>query len=262
MSLTALTAKLKYALKHMNPQARRANLGERLAAFEAYGILNHNYAGTQADKTYEAGDLPITSVVCIMLTNADGPANLILPAEVRKAYIIYNNSGQVITAKVAGQQGTQLADGGKYLCSSDGTDIVTFQPEVTLAGTQTLTNKTLTSPTINSPTIATPTITSPDVTLGVATHGYDSGTDAWELDSTELKAAILKASDAGGDVNAIIADTAYKPYLVINETGYELTVKTASGTGITVADDKAAMVMSDGTNVIRLTADVDFASGS
>lgn len=42
----------------------------------------------------------------------------------------------------------------------------------------------------------------------------------------------------------------------INGTGQTLTFKTAAGTGIAVATNKTACVRADGTNVIRLTADV------
>jgi len=250
MSLAALTAKLKYGLKHMCAGSRYADLGERLGAYETYGIVNHNYAGAHADKVLTVADLPITSVVCIMLTNADDAANLILPATLRKAYIVYNSSGQVITAKVAGQAGTALANGGKYLCATDGTDIVTFQPEVTLAGAQTLINKTLTSPIIN-----TPTITDPSVTLGAASHDYDGAAVDWMLSAAELKKGIIKATNANGAVNAIVADAANVVYVVVNGAGHNLTVKTAAGNGIAVETGKVALVMSDGTDVIRVAPD-------
>jgi hypothetical protein len=292
MSLAALTARMKYMLNHMAAAARNAKLGDRMSEYETFGTLTHDYAGAHADKTYTEDDLPITQVVCIMLTNADAAANLILPALLRKAYIIYNNSGQTITAKVAGQAGTALANNGRYLCATNGTDIVTFQPEVTLAGTQTLINKTLTTPivaslyqdagktklmtvpnvasdtfamlgatqtmvnkTLTSPTINTPVISDPDTTLGVASHDYAGAAVAWTLSAAELKKGIIRATNANGAVNAIVANTANKLYWVINGTGHALTVKTAAGTGIVVANGKSAMVMSDGVNVIRLTTD-------
>lgn len=47
-----------------------------------------------------------------------------------------------------------------------------------------------------------------------------------------------------------------KVWTVVNGTAQSVRIIGASGTGITIATTKAAMVMADGTNVIRLTADV------
>jgi hypothetical protein len=114
-----------------------------------------------------------------------------------------------------------------------------------IAATQTLTNKTLTSP----------GITSPNMTLGIATHSYGSAHADWTLSAAEAKATILKPTLADQAVNAIVPDTAWHLYIVVNTTGQALTVKTAAGTGIAVANTKVALVMSDGTNVIRISAD-------
>lgn len=121
---------------------------------------------------------------------------------------------------------------------------------LTATGVTTLTNKTLTAPVVTAPVI-----TSPDVTMSVATHNYGGEDADWTLNAAEGKNFILRATNAGDAVNAIVADTANKPYLVINGTGKTLTVKTEAGSGIEIANDKVAMVMSDGTNVIRLTGD-------
>lgn len=55
----------------------------------------------------------------------------------------------------------------------------------------------------------------------------------------------------------LIAPTDIAEYQIVNSTtgGQSLTVKTASGTGVTIANAKAAVVWCDGTNVIRVTAD-------
>jgi hypothetical protein len=63
-----------------------------------------------------------------------------------------------------------------------------------------------------------------------------------------------KPTNADADVDAIIAATAGIPYIFINGTGHTLTVKTAAGTGIDIANGKAQIVMADGTNVIALAA--------
>ena len=46
-----------------------------------------------------------------------------------------------------------------------------------------------------------------------------------------------------------------KPYVFCNTTSFPLTMTTTGGTGITVAANNSAMVRSDGTNVVRVTAD-------
>lgn len=46
-----------------------------------------------------------------------------------------------------------------------------------------------------------------------------------------------------------------KVWTVINKTAYSVRIIGATGTGITIATAKTAMVMADGTNVVRLTAD-------
>lgn len=156
---------------------------------------------------------------------------------------------------------------------------------------QTLTNKTLTAPVIDDgdaglvldsadQTNESATITVPDiggaadnfVTENVAqtltnkvltdaaqiwtinSHDYEGAAADWTLDADDLLKPCQKVINANAAVNAIVADTV-RPFLFINGSGYTLTVKTAAGSGIEIANSKAAMVMSDGTNVIRLTAD-------
>ncbi len=112
------------------------------------------------------------------------------------------------------------------------------------ATTDTLTNKTLTAPVINQPSI----------TCAFGTHDYGAGTEDWTLSAAELLKMIHKPTNASGGVNAIIGDTAGMPYIFVNGTGQTLTVKTAAGTGIAIANGKTHMVMSDGTNVIAIAA--------
>ena len=47
-----------------------------------------------------------------------------------------------------------------------------------------------------------------------------------------------------------------KTWVVINNTAQSVRIIGATGTGITIATTKTAMVMANGTNVVRLTADV------
>ena len=154
MSEVSLTTRVKRMLNKCLPAAWAAKLGDRLYEMESYGVLAHSYANDHAAKTYAFADLPIAPIVRITLTLANAPADLVLPAATNKVYIINNTSGQTITVKCADQTGTALANNGRYVCWSNGTDIITSVPEVTLAGAQTLVNKTMTSPILTTPKIA------------------------------------------------------------------------------------------------------------
>lgn len=114
-----------------------------------------------------------------------------------------------------------------------------------IAASQTLTNKTLTAP----------ILTNPATTVTLGSHDYGAAALDWTLSAAELLLPVHKPTNASGAVNAIIPHTTLRPYIFINGTGQALTVKGSSGTGITIASTKSATVMSDGTNVIRLTTD-------
>jgi hypothetical protein len=59
-----------------------------------------------------------------------------------------------------------------------------------------------------------------------------------------------------GNRNLIVPNS-WQGIVFCNNTGpYTLTVKTASGSGVVVAQGKRAVLLSDGTNVVRITPDV------
>jgi hypothetical protein len=103
-------------------------------------------------------------------------------------------------------------------------------------------------------TLSGKVLTDPATTVTITAHDYGAAAVDWTLSAGELLKPVQKAINANGGVNAIVADT-IRPYIFINASGQALTVKTAAGTGITIANNKTAMVMSDGTNVVRLTLD-------
>lgn len=107
--------------------------------------------------------------------------------------------------------------------------------------TQVLTKKQLTAP----------FMTNPCSTFDIGTHDYAAGVVDWTLSQAECLKTVHKPTNASGDVNAIIA-TSPIPYVFINDTGKTLTVKTAAGSGVAIANGKTAIVMADGTNVIAL----------
>jgi copper(I)-binding protein len=108
----------------------------------------------------------------------------------------------------------------------------------------TLTNKTLTAP----------VITQPAMSFTIGAHDYGAGHADWTLDATEALSMIHKPTNADAGANMIIPTATIRPYIVINGTGQIVTVKTAAGSGIAIANGKTHIVMSDGTNVIALAA--------
>lgn len=70
-------------------------------------------------------------------------------------------------------------------------------------------------------------------------------------DSLELTGALTALRD-------VVVPTIVRRYTIYANTtgGFGVRVKTSAGSGITVADGKRAIVECDGTNVVRITADV------
>ncbi len=76
--------------------------------------------------------------------------------------------------------------------------------------------------------------------------------------TSESRAAILRLTDttsdiAGGATGIVIVPDNTKLYCIINETGHTVTVKTASGTGISIPTAVQANVVCNGTNVVEQT---------
>jgi hypothetical protein len=289
MSILSLSARLIARLNRSNPAARDAELGSRLGGLETFGTIECDYDEAHADAEYAAADIPFNPIVVIELSNADSAANLILPPEEEKFFIIENGSGQTVTVKADGETGVEVTNGSTVMVMSDGSDFFTFAAlgEVSAAGEQTLTNKTLTTPiipsiyqdagktklmtlpnaasdtlvalaatqTLTNKTLAAPAITSPNTVQAVAAHDYGAAHADWTLSASEEKTGVLSVSNADDAVNAIATPTEGRFYTVINGSGQALTVKADGETGIVIANAKAAILMGDGTDFVRITAD-------
>ena len=71
--------------------------------------------------------------------------------------------------------------------------------------------------------------------------------------SSEARCAILKLTDTGTQLSGagtVIVPAVTKLYAVINTSGQNITVKTASGSGILVKNTNQVNVICDGTNVV------------
>lgn len=112
-----------------------------------------------------------------------------------------------------------------------------------------------TAPNISGAAISTSNIADCNIyQTDLNAHDYGAAAVDWTLSSTEQQGMYCQASNASGAVNAIVPVT-MKVYYFQNSTGQTLTVKTAAGTGVAIANAKGAFVFCNGTNVIRMTAD-------
>lgn len=83
--------------------------------------------------------------------------------------------------------------------------------------------------------------------------------------TSESRAAILVLTDTNTELTGageVICPDASKVYIVKNDAGQTVTVKTASGTGVAISDGTTKLVVCDGTNVGATTADANLASNA
>lgn len=97
--------------------------------------------------------------------------------------------------------------------------------------------------------------------LAMLTHDITADSDYTLSTSTmpqEWQYDVVKITDTGTNLTVgrnIIVPTNIKQYIFINGTAQTLTLKTSAGSGIGVATNKNAILLCDGTNVIRLSQD-------
>jgi hypothetical protein len=101
-----------------------------------------------------------------------------------------------------------------------------------------------------------------DAAAGLLVHEMASDADYTLSTATtpqEWQYGAIKITDSPSTLTGaknIIVPTNKKHYTFINATAQALTLKTSAGTGPSVAAGKTAILLCDGTNVVRVTADV------
>lgn len=83
------------------------------------------------------------------------------------------------------------------------------------------------------------------------TLGTTGSPQEWQYSTIEI-------TDTGTVLTAarnIVCPNNRKLYVFVNSTAQALTLKTAAGTGVSVAAGMTAILRCDGTNVVRVTAD-------
>jgi len=101
--------------------------------------------------------------------------------------------------------------------------------------------------------------TQPEVMLdvvvenGIISHDYAAAAADWVLDANEGKATMLICTNAGGAARIVAPDTDGKIYVVKNDSGQTITIKTASSTGVAIDNGKTATVIYTGADYIKIS---------
>lgn len=184
---------------------------------------------------------------CMVLkvTGTPGTTRNVTAPDQSKVYFVINDSNASVVVKVSGETGVTVASGANVLVAHNGTDYELVGGNVTLTGTQTLTNKTLTSPTLTTPALGTPssgTLTnctglplSTGVTgvLAYANGGLPSqtGNSGKYLTTNGTAASWATVSAGTGDVTGPASSTAYEIPVYSGTTGKIITNTSYTLTG-------------------------------
>lgn len=94
--------------------------------------------------------------------------------------------------------------------------------------------------------------------VGVISYSYSSAHAdktyaATDLPISSIVKFVLSSADAAA--NLILPAAVNKLYVIVNSSGQAITVKVTGQTGIAVANAKVAVLTSNGTDIVRITAD-------
>jgi hypothetical protein len=184
-----------------------------------------------------------------------------VPDSIENWWIINNASTNAYTVQVKTVSGTGITwattDKGTKILYTDGTNVIDATSgfgDVTLTGTQTLTNKTLTSPKINEDVAVTSTATELNyndlTTLGTSAASKIFTADANNL--TKVSGAVLNTED-------ILTDEATVTWNVINSPVAKLTLggnrilSAPSGTTPAAGQFISLLAIQDGTGSRTIT---------
>lgn len=220
-------------------------------------VCQHNYGAAHADWTLNANQ---NTAKVLVVTNANAAANIVGLPTLGKTVLVCNGSGYNITIKATGQTGVTIANGVSTWVRGTGTDFAAAGISAASAAT---TSAAGIVELATSAEAVTGTDTERAVTpaaLAAVTGGRVSktlsGTTDVVLTAAEARNTLVDlGGTSGGATNVTVPDGTVKLYVVRNATGSNVTFKTVSGTGITIATAKYALVLADATNVIRITAD-------
>jgi hypothetical protein len=187
----------------------------------AYLTHQVSFAVTTADVTLTAAQ---ARAHYLTTTGAlTGNRSVILPNN--GAWLIYcNNTGDYTTTfKTSAGTGVVIPQGTRAMIFADGTNVVLAEPQATVKGR---------------------------FVKALADANYT-------LSTAEAQNNILECTGALTALRNLVVPLTAQQWTVFANTsgGFGVQVIGASGTGITVADGKRAIVYADGTNVVRVTAD-------
>ena len=94
-----------------------------------------------------------------------------------------------------------------------------------------------------------------EVDHGYITHNFGATSTPWTLTANEAKAEYLICTNAGGAAQIVAPALDGKEYIIENNSGRTLTIKTTSTTGVTIATGKIATIRYNGT-VFKKIAEV------
>jgi hypothetical protein len=77
----------------------------------------------------------------------------------------------------------------------------------------------------------------------------------WVLSAAEAICSFINLSSGSGTANIIAPDLSGRAYIVRNSGNSTITIKKSGGTGVAIATGKTAMVIHNGSDYVRVTAD-------